>query len=226
MYLKEVIVISFIALLLLLLNLIVKYYFIFKRGYRISNLILIKLMIRTMSIIFFTVILILGLGNVNSKNNKDDVSCINYILSIKTSDNNIVLEKSTISKISELVNSQNKLKASFLIHISNKNKYYLALPSTSKSTFLNLIQSPNLHFDIATLKSNVNQELITNNTIPVLINSTNTVQLVRESNMGNNSFLNYLNNWFEIPFIHLYLLFLTVVLVSFDLFTKFRIIKK
>lgn len=226
MYLKEVIVISFIALLLLLLNLIVKYYFIFKRGYRISNLILIKLMIRTMSIIFFTVILILGLGNVNSKNNKDDVSCVNYILSIKTSDNNIVLEKSTISKISELVNSQNKLKASFLIHISNKNKYYLALPSTSKSTFLNLIQSPNLHFDIATLKSNVNQELITNNTIPVLINSTNTVQLVRESNMGNNSFLNYLNNWFEIPFIHLYLLFLTVVLVSFDLFTKFRIIKK
>lgn len=226
MYLKEVIVISFIALLLLLLNLIVKYYFIFKRGYRISNLILIKLMIRTMSIIFFTVILILGLGNINSKNNKDDVSCVNYILSIKTSDNNIVLEKSTISKISELVNSQNKLKASFLIHISNKNKYYLALPSTSKSTFLNLIQSPNLHFDIATLKSNVNQELITNNTIPVLINSTNTVQLVRESNMGNNSFLNYLNNWFEIPFIHLYLLFLTVVLVSFDLFTKFRIIKK
>jgi hypothetical protein len=226
MYLKEVIVISFIALLLLLLNLIVKYYFIFKRGYRISNLILIKFMIRTMSIIFFTVILILGLGNVNSKNNKDDVSCINYILSIKTSDNNIVLEKSTISKVSELVNSQNKLKASFLIHISNKNKYYLALPSTSKSTFLNLIQSPNLHFDITTLKSTAYPELITNNTIPVLLNSTKTVQIGSESNMGTNSFLNYLINWFEIPFIHLYLLFLTVVLVSFDLFTKFRIIKK
>ncbi len=226
MYLKEVIVISFIALLLLLLNLIVKYYFIFKRGYRISNLILIKLMIRTMSIIFFSVILILGLGNAYSKDNKDDGPCINYILSIKTSENNIVLEKSTISKISELVNSQIKLKASFLIHISNKNKYYLALPSTSKSTFLNLIQSPNLHFDITTLKSTAYQELITNNTIPVLINSTKTVQIGSESNMGTNSFLNYLINWFEIPFIHLYLLFLTVVLVSFDLFTKFRIIKK
>ncbi len=226
MYLKEVIVISFIALLLLLLNLIVKYYFIFKRGYRISNLILIKLMIRTMSIIFFSVILILGLDNAYSKDNKDDGSCINYILSIKTSENNIVLEKSTISKISELVNSQIKLKASFLIHISNKNKYYLALPSTSKSTFLNLIQSPNLHFDITTLKSTAYQELITNHTIPVLINSTKTVQIGSESNMGNNSFLNYLINWFEIPFIHLYLLFLTVFLVSFDLFTKFRIIKK
>ncbi len=226
MYLKEVIVISFIALLLLLLNLIVKYYFIFKRGYRISNLILIKLMIRTMSIIFFSVILILGLDNAYSKDNKDDGSCINYILSIKTSENNIVLEKSTISKISELVNSQIKLKASFLIHISNKNKYYLALPSTSKSTFLNLIQSPNLHFDITTLKSTAYQELLTNNTIPVLINSTKTVQIGSESNMGNNSFLNYLINWFEIPFIHLYLLFLTVFLVSFDLFTKFRIIKK
>ena len=127
MYLKEVIVISFIALLLLLLNLIVKYYFIFKRGYRISNLILIKLMIRTISIIFFSVILILGLGNAYSKDNKDDGSCINYILSIKTSENNIVLEKSTISKISELVNSQIKLKASFLIHISNKNKYYIPI---------------------------------------------------------------------------------------------------
>ena len=226
MYLKEVIVISFIALFLLLLNLIVKYYFVFKRGYRISNLILIKLMIRTMSIIFFSVILILGLDNAYSKVNIDDGSCINYILSIKTSENNIVLEKSTISKISELVNSQIKLKASFLIHISNKNKYYLALPSTSKSTFLNLIQSPNLHFDITTLKSTAYQELITNNTIPVLLNSTKTVQIGSESNMGTNSFLNYLINWFEIPFIHLYLLFLTVVLVSFDLFTKFRIIKK
>ena len=226
MYLKEVIVISFIALFLLLLNLIVKYYFVFKRGYRISNLILIKLMIRTMSIIFFSVILILGLDNANSKNNNDDGSCINYILSIKTSENNILLEKSTISKISDLVNSQIKLKASFLIHISNKNKYYLALPSTSKSTFLNLIQSPNLHFDITTLKSTAYQELITNNTIPVLLNSTKTVQIGSESNMGTNSFLNYLINWFEIPFIHLYLLFLTVVLVSFDLFTKFRIIKK
>jgi cytochrome oxidase assembly protein ShyY1 len=179
-----------------------------------------------MSIIFFSVILILGLDIAYSKDNKEDGSCINYILSIKTSENNIVLEKSTISKISELVNSQIKLKASFLIHISNKNKYYLALPSTSKSTFLNLIQSPNLHFDITTLKSTAYQELITNNTIPVLINSTKTVQIGSESNMGNNSFLNYLINWFEIPFIHLYLLFLIVVLVSFDLFTKFRIIKK
>lgn len=224
MYLKEVVVISFLALVLSLLNLIVKYYFIYKRGYRISNLILIKLAIRFFSIICFSCILILGLGS-SSSNNKKNLNGFNYILTVKSFENNIVLEKALIIKISELVNSQNENKASLLIQILDSNKLYVAIPSTSRITFLSLIHSTNLHFDVSTLKRLDSRELKQSNASLISINSNNKDQLVNYRIFENNSIINFLNKWFEIPFIHLYLLILMLFFVSFDLFTKFQIIK-
>lgn len=224
MYLKEVIFLGLLALMLLFLNLIAKYYYIFKRGYRISNLILIKLTIRAFSIISFSIMFIWGLDNfnLNIKNNPDYV---NYIISVKSTDNNIVLDKNDIINISDLVNSQKEFKASLLIHIEESNKYYLAIPSTSSITFLNLLQSSNLQFDTVSLKILDNQELLKSNYSQVNINSNNKDQIVNYHNDDDNSILNYMNNWSEIPFIKLYLLILTLFFVSFDLFTKFIIIK-
>jgi len=224
MYLNEVIIISFISLASLLFNLVFKYYYIFKRGYRISNLIVVKLVIRALSIILLAVVLGLGFDKyilqIEHENN-----IVNYILPI-SSRGRYNLDKAMISKINELSENQKEPKAGLLIHDVESDKYFLAIPSTSVITFLSLIRSENLNFDYKILQE-LNKNVVTGiKSGRIVLFTQNKDQVDNRIKSGKNHYLNFLNNWGDTPFIHVYLLILTLIFVSFDLFIKLRIIKK
>ena len=224
MYLNEVTLLSFIALALLLLNLAFKYYYIFKRGYSISNLVLIKLGNRILTILTFTILIYLGIENKNHSF-KSPVNTVEYILPIKSFNSIVNLETATIIKFSEQVNIQKEEKGSLIIHISDTNLYYLAIPSTSKITLLNLLQSSNLHFDLSTLKMLDKTNVNVNPKIQPLDLSMDNDQMRNISKNEYFQFVKYLNYWFESRYIQVYLLILAIFFISFDLFSKFRIIK-
>ena len=141
MYLKEVIIVGFIALGIILFNFGVKFYYIFKRGYRISNLIIVKLIIRTICISSFIGVLILGFSPKNRFSSQTQFDTIYFGLNVQNNRGKLELDEIPRQKMLEFITLDGSKKMALVINLSDPQIYYLAIPPTTSSAFRNLIQS-------------------------------------------------------------------------------------
>ena len=221
MYLKEAIIVGFIALGIILFNFGIKFYYIFKRGYRISNLIILKLISRSICICCFVGILILGFktkSNISENRNGDNLF---FKLTLKKENVKFEIDAISKQKITEIV-KQSKYKKLGLIGIkADVKKYYLAIPSTTQSVFLNLVESKNLMLDAAYLKEISLSDVANLQLLDLSLKGSDSKDIKEDENEN----FDYLNNLLEIPFLKVYLLILLLVLVAFELILKLKIIK-
>ncbi len=224
MYLKEALFISFLALFILIFNLGVKYYYIYKRGYRISNLVIVKLLIRSVSIFCLTSILVLGLYSQNKPQNFDSKNTI-FVLSNDLLNGKNYIGLAEISKITEAMKSVSQSRIGLVIYHARQHLYYQIIPTTSKSTFLNLIESPKFSIDLNKrlplrfLNDSKNKRIAISGT-HILKNE---FELSYTKDNGEN--INFINKIQDIPFIKVYLLILVIILLSAELVTKLKIVK-
>jgi len=221
MYLKEAIIVGFIALGIILFNFGIKFYYIFKRGYRISNLIIIKLVIRMIGICCFVGILILGFNNNNRFSTKGNSANLYLVLPLKNGNSSVEIDEISKQKIEEVLKLDKFDKIGLVNFSSDVNKYYLAIPPTTISVFTNLVQSKNLNLNPSNLKEVSYADLAKWQVLDLSVRGNDYTNEKKEN--GTN--YEYLNNLIDIPFIKVYLLILLMVLVSSELILKLKIIK-
>jgi hypothetical protein len=221
MYLKEAIIVGFIALGIILFNFGIKFYYIFKRGYRISNLIIIKLVIRTICISSFIGVLILGFSPKDKFSSHSQFDSIYIGLSVQIDRGKLELDQISRQKIEEFIKLNSTKKIGLVIYKANPKMYYLVIPPTTSAAFGNLIQSKNLILDANVLAEIPQSELQKMKLINLSISDSTLIN----SSENERSHLDYLNNLSDIPFIKVYLLILLLILLSSELFLKLKIIK-
>jgi len=221
MYLKEAIIVGFIALGIILFNFGIKFYYIFKRGYRISNLIIIKLVIRTICICLFVGVLIIGFTNKSSFSTKGDFVNLHIVLPMQKENAKFEIDEISKQKIEEVIKIYKFNKIGLVTYSSDLNKYFLAIPPTTKSVFSNLSQSKNLILNVSYLKEVRPSDLAKWQVLDFSAKEKEISNVEKANSMN----LDYLNNLIDIPFIKVYLLILLMVLVSSELILKLKIIK-
>jgi hypothetical protein len=145
-----------------------------------------------------------------------------YVL-LPTSNDKAKFEIDDISKqkIADFVKSNKFNKIGLLSYSSELDKYYLAIPLTTKSIFINLSQSKNLILDVSYMKEVRRTDFEKWHVLDFTSKGSALGKVVNKEQMN----FDYLNNWIDIPFIKVYLLILLMVLVSSELILKLKIIK-
>jgi len=221
MYLKEAIIVGFIALGIILFNFGIKFYYIFKRGYRISNLIILKLISRSICICCFVGILILGFNTKSNitVNTKGDV--LFFTLPLQKESAKFEMDAISKQKIAELIKLYKYKKIGLIGFRVDINKYYLAIPPTTQSVFTNLVESKYLMLDSSYLKELSTSDLANLQLLDLTLKGSERKNIKEDENVN----FDYLNNLLEIPFLKVYLLILLLVLVASELILKLKIIK-
>jgi hypothetical protein len=221
MYLKEAIIVGFIALGIILFNFGIKFYYIFKRGYRISNLIIIKLISRAICTSCFVGILILGFNTKSNitVNTKGDV--LFFTLPLQKENAKFEIDDISKQKIAELIKLYKYKKIGLIGFRVDVNKYYLAIPPTTQSVFLNLVESKYLMLDASYLKELSTSDIANLQLLDLTLKGSERKDIKEDENVN----FDYLNNLLEIPFLKVYLLILLLVLVASELILKLKIIK-
>lgn len=216
MHLNQVVFIGVLALSLLLINLIQKYYNIYKKNYRISNLIILKLLLRMVLVVILTLTLYHEYTideNANKRGGKNLV---------------FLIPKSTINELSEdlriqvndIANSDYFNKIGLARLSDDKLQVMKVIPSTSKDVFFTLFSSPNLELTINDLKYSDDVNYQVNEYYDLSSN-----EFLRSKSIILTSNSNLVSSLYNNPAIKYYLLILSIILVSFDLVIKVKTIK-
>lgn len=216
MHLNQVVFIGILALSILLFNLIQKYVNIYRRKYQISNLVILKLLLRIVLVFVLTLILYQEF-NVELKVNK--WAGKNLVFLIPNAAKNEISEELQI-QLSEIANSDNFDKIGLARLSDDKLHVMKVIPSTSKEVFFSLLNSPNLDFIANDQKylDDVNYQV--NEYFELSAN-----EFLRSKSIITTSNSNLISSLFNNPAIKFYLLILSIILVSFDLVIKVKTIK-
>lgn len=216
MHLNQVVFIGVLALSLLLFNLIQKYYNIYKKNYRISNLIILKLLLRMVLVVILTLTLYHAYtidDNANKWGGK------NLIFLIPKSPNNEISEDLRM-QVNEISNSDYFNKIGLARLSEDKLRVMKIIPSTSKDVFFTLFNSPNLDLIVNDLKYSDDINYHVNEYYDL-----STSEFLSSKSIIPTSNSNLISNLYNNPAIKFYLLILSIVLVSFDLVIKIKTIK-
>ena len=209
---------------ILVMNVALRYYVVFQKGVRISNLVIVKLFLR----VFILLCLILILSPISKYGNnlktKSDRNLILY-LSISVNQNKLIFTESIRTKLIEIATAAKNEKIGLLILNSNKNLGHFIIPPTKKTTFINLLRTEyfknRAEYNLQKVYLNqVDTKYLNIIDFDLSVDPT----LISESNETVN-LINYFTNIFEISSLKFYLLILTIVLVSTDLIFKVKILK-
>jgi hypothetical protein len=224
LHLNEVIIGGLITVFILLMNVALKYYTIYRKGLRISNLVVVKFTLRLIILSCLILIILFSLQDKSNLKRNSDANLFLY-LSISENQNKSILNESTTSKLVEIATISDNENIGFVFLDSNKKIGHVLIPTTKKSTFINLIRNnyfknktefnfKKINFDQIDTEymDLMNSDLALDNT---LVSKSNRPFL----------FMNYLTNVFEIPSLKFYLLILSIVFVSADLIFKVKILK-
>lgn len=224
MYLKEVILIGILGLLLLLMNVVFKYYAIYKKGYRISNLIIIKLLIRVLIVFSLIGILSYELDSTRSSlvDGKKNLIFIVQSLDVK---GNIILDDVIKNEIQENLNLKSNLKFGMVYLNSRGDDPKILIPLTTKDAFLNIIKSTDFFIDKVSKSVTYKMNVQENEYLKINFNNTSVNENI--SNIDEEDDLNfiYLANYISLTSLKFYLLILVIVLLSIDLISKVKILK-
>lgn len=224
MYLNEVTIGGLISIFILLMNVALRYYVVFQKGVRISNLVIVKLFLRASILLCLILILLASANHRDNIKTRFESSLILY-LSIPENQNKLIFTESTISKLTEIANAAKNEKIGLVILNANKNLGRVIIPTTNKRRFINLLRTEYFknRVDYNLQQIDFNQ---TNTKYLNIFNSDLSVDLslIAESNEPV-KLINHFTNIFEITSLKFYLLILTIVLVSADLIFKLKILK-
>lgn len=209
---------------ILVMNVALRYYVVFQKGVRISNLVIVKLFLRVF--ILLCLILILSpISNYGSNlKTKRERNLILY-LSISVNQNKLIFTESIRTKLIEIASAAKNDKIGLLILNSNKDLGHFIIPTTKKTTFINLFRT-----EYFKNRAEYNLQKVYLNQADTeyldIIDSDLSVDpsLISDSNESL-KLINYFTNIFEISSLKFYLLILTMVLVSTDLIFKVKILK-
>lgn len=216
MHLNQVVFIGVLALSLLLFNLIQKYYNIHKKNYRISNLIILKLLLRMVLVVILTLTLY---HEYTIDENANKWGGKNLVFLIPKSTINELSEDLRI-QVNDIANSDyfNKIG---LARLSDDNLQVMkVIPSTSKDVFFTLFSSPNLELTVNDLKYSDDVNYQVNEYYDLSSN-----EFLRSKSIILTSNSNLISSLYNNPAIKFYLLILSIILVSFDLVIKVKTIK-
>lgn len=216
MHLNQVVIIGVLALSLLLFNLIQKYYNIYRKNYRISNLIILKLLLRMVLVVILTLTLYHEY-TIDENTNKWDGKNLVFLI-----------PKSTINELSEdvriqvndIANSDYFNKIGLARLSDDKLQVMKVIPSTSKDVFFTLFNSPNLELTVDDLKYSDDVNYQVNEYYDL-----SAYKFLRSKSIILTSNSNLISSLYNNPAIKFYLLILSIILVSFDLVIKVKTIK-
>ena len=209
---------------ILVMNVARRYYIVFKKGVRISNLVIVKLFLRAI-VLLCLILLVSPLSTYrNNVNAKIEHNLILYLI-ISENQNKLIFTESTFTKLIEIANDAKNEKIGLLILNSNKNLGHFIIPTTRKSTFINLLRT---EYFKNRVEYNLQKVFLKQADTKYLdiINSDLSVDSTLSSEINDSvKLINYLTNILEISSLKIYLLILTIVLVSTDLIFKVKILK-
>ena len=206
---------------LIAIFLILKFKKIIGFGFKLSNLIVLKICLRLLTLICFFVLLKSHfLTNSSLFSNKELQSCrfIYYSSDLRDKIDLTQKMKDNMLRIIE----QSSFDYVELINQVNQNTQITLIPSTRSIEFISLISKQDIRF-----KNRIDfiDKQVTKNTKVVFLNkSADTPIIDPKSNWDLVSIIN-INNWFLLPFMKVYLLILLCLLLSLDIILKFILIK-
>jgi hypothetical protein len=216
MHLNQVVFIGILALSILLFNLIQKYIHVRKRRYRISNLIILKFLLRT-SLLFLLALILYHEYNFENKSNKSLGK--NLVFLIPESSKNEISADLRI-QMNEIANSD-FFESFGLARLSDdKIRLMKVIPNTSKEVFFSLLNSPNLELNGDQLQFSDGL----NNQVNEYFDLFSNEFLISKSYLQTRK-LNLLSSFYNNPAIKFYLLILSLILVSIDLVIKVKTVK-
>ena len=216
MHLNQVVFIVILALSILLFNLIQKYIHVRRSNYRISNLIIVKFLMRT-SLVFLMAFIIYHENNVGNKSNKWAGKNLVFLIP--------ELSKSEISadlriKMNDIANSEYFDRIGLARLSEDKSRLMKVIPSTSKEVFYSLFNSKNLKLNGDHLQ--FSDDL--NNQVNAYYELSSNEFLLSKSNLETSK-INLISSLYNSPLIKFYLLILSLVLISIDLVIKVKTVK-
>ena len=206
------------------MNLALRYYVVFQKGARISNLVIVKMFLRTLILLCLILVVLSSSEDRSSLKARSESNLILY-LTILENQNKLIFTESTRFKLIEIANAAKIEKIGLVILNTNRNLGNFIIPTTNKRRFINLLRT-----EYFKNRSDYNLQKID-------LNKTNTKYLdVNNSDFSEGSsfisesnepvkLINYFTYIFEISSLKIYLLVLTIVLVSTDLIFKLKILK-
>jgi hypothetical protein len=216
MHLNQVVFIGILALSILLFNLIQKYIHVRRSNYRISNLIIVKFLMRT-SLLFLMAFILYHEYNVDNKSNKWAGKNLIFLIPEST--------KSEISadlriRMNDIANSEYFERIGLARLSEDKLRLMKVIPSTSKEVFYSLFNSPNLELNGDHLQFSDDF----NNQVNAYYEFSTNEFLLSKSNLETSK-INLISSLYNSPLIKFYLLILSLVLISIDLVIKVKTVK-
>jgi len=216
MHLNQVIFIGILALSILLFNLIQKYILVRRSNYRISNLIIVKFLLRTILVSLMAFILY---HEYNVDNKSEKWAGKNLVFLIPE------LSKSEISadlriKMNDIANSEYFDRIGLARLSEDKSRLMKVIPSTSKEVLYSLFNSKNLKLNGDHLQ--FSDDL--NNQVNAYYELSTNEFLLSKSNLETSK-LNLMSSLYSSPLIKFYLLILSLILISIDLVIKVKTVK-
>lgn len=206
------------------MNVALKYIIVFQKGVRISNLVIVKLFLRSFILLSLILIVLSSSKERNILKTKGESNLILYFSTLEVQNKFIFSESSRI-KLMEIANEAQYEKIGLVILNTNNNLGHFIIPATQKATFINLLRTEYFKNRVEYNLQNVNLNQANIKYLNIIGSDISVDPTFIAENNDPVKLINYLTKIFEISSLKFYLLILTIILVSTDLIFKVKILK-